>query len=187
MRANSFAILCARQEDQLVATHLPLLLETDGASSTLIGHVAKANQVHKLGYSEILAIFHGPHAYVSPTWYGEPGYVPTWNYVAVHAYGPLQVVTDAAQTIAIIERTVAFYEPAVTGWRMSTLPPEKREALLNAIVAFRIPITKIEGKWKLSQNHTVQRRSNLAVALQGVPDQNSQAIAALMRSGLHED
>jgi transcriptional regulator len=187
MRENSFAMLCAWQKDQLVASHVPLLLEEDGRHGTLLGHVAKANSLHRSGGSEVLAVFHGPHAYLSPTWYGEPGFVPTWNYVAVHAYGPLQIIEDPAETLGVMRHTVEFYEPSISGWRMDALPPEKRDGLLKAIVAFRIPITKIEGTWKLSQNHTPLRRTRVADALQHAPDQHDRAISMLMRQGLREE
>ena len=187
MRENSFAVLCSWQAKQLQATHVPLLLEEGGEHGTLVGHMAKANQQLLVAGSEVIAVFHGAHAYVSPTWYGEPGFVPTWNYVAVHAYGVLQTIDEPRDVLGVLQRSVALYEPASpTAWRMEMLPHEKLDGLLKAIVAFKIPISKIEGKWKLNQNHTPIRRARVAEALKHAPDQYAREISTLMRNDLRE-
>jgi transcriptional regulator len=111
MRKHSFAMLVTQDEGGMTATHLPLLLDADvGPHGTLLGHMARANPQWRGIAGEALAVFPGPHAYVSPTWYEAPGTVPTWNYVAVHAYGPLQLVEDRDGLHDILTRTVAVYE-----------------------------------------------------------------------------
>jgi transcriptional regulator len=129
-----------------------------------------------------LAIFSGPHAYVSPTWYEADKVVPTWNYVAVHAYGRLELIEDADATEAVLRRTVETYEAALpVPWRLDE-PPEFVSRLAQQIVAFRIPIERIEGKWKLNQNHPPERRATVIAAFASRPDENSQEIARLMRA-----
>jgi transcriptional regulator len=111
MRKHSFAMLVTQDEGGMTATHLPLLFDADvGPHGTLLGHMARANPQWRGIAGEALAVFPGPHAYVSPTWYEAPGTVPTWNYVAVHAYGPLQLVEDRDGLHDILTRTVAVYE-----------------------------------------------------------------------------
>jgi transcriptional regulator len=175
----------------LVASHLPLLLERpqkcDGTRSvpaTLLGHMARANsQWREAAGQPVLAIFAGPHAYVSPQWYEAEKVVPTWNYVAVHAYGRLELIQDPAAAEALLRRTVAHYEASQPRpWTLDE-PPEFVERLTAQIVAFRIPIERLEGKWKLNQNHPEERRANVIAALENQGDENSREIARLMKRG----
>jgi len=184
VRANSFAILISNSPAGTVASHLPLMLdEKRGANGFLIGHMARANSQWTNFAGDVLVIFQGPHTYISPTWYGEKGTVPTWNYVAVHAYGKLTVFDDKPKTAKIVEDLVELYEASMPSpWRIDD--PEKYLALLNGIVGFEIEITKLEGKWKLNQNHTPERRSRVVTALERSCDENSRAIAELMRQNL---
>lgn len=182
IEANSFAVLVS-QAGELVASHLPLLLQRDsGTYGTLIGHMARANPQWRSAESrEVLAIFSGPHAYVSPSWYAAENVVPTWNYVAVHAYGTFELIEDRASLREIVGRTVEFYEqPLPQPW-----PFDPRSAfnerLLEAIIGFRIEIRRIEGKWKLSQNQPPERRERVARALENQADANAAAVARLMR------
>ena len=124
--------------------------------------------------------FSGPHAYISPTWYEAENVVPTWNYVAVHAYGKMQVIEESPALLQIVKDFVSFYEGSMPQpW---TLKGESEfvERLLRQIVGFRIEITRLEGKWKLNQNQPEERREKVALALQKQPDDDSQAIAAMM-------
>ena len=127
-----------------------------------------------------MAVFHGPHAYISPAWYESRGTVPTWNYVAVHAYGDVRLVEDEDGLLDILRRSVAAYEgPRPEPWPFDESEPHV-EGLLRAIVGFRIEITRLEGKWKLSQNHPEERRRKVIEALGQRADDDSQAIAGLM-------
>lgn len=187
MRRYSFAALTSSGERGLIASHLPLLLDADaGPHGHLLGHMARANSQWREARGEVMAVFAGPHAYVSPSWYGEPGTVPTWNYVAVHAYGPLRIVEDREGLLDILRRTVSTYEsPRPEPWAFDEAEPHV-ENLLRAIVGFRIGITRLEGKWKLSQNHPPGRRRKVIGALRARPDDDSRAIARLMTDEMRE-
>jgi transcriptional regulator len=183
---NSFGLLVSQVEGLPFATHLPFLLErTAGAQGTLVGHMARANpQWLTAAGQTALAIFSGPHAYVSPTWYEAEQVVPTWNYTAVHAYGRVEVVEDKGVLLEIVQKSVQVYEQAMP--RPWSFDPSSNfvERLLGQIVGFRIEIGKIEGKWKLNQNHPVERRKKVVRALQQRGGENAQAIAAMIQAML---
>jgi transcriptional regulator len=125
-------------------------------------------------------MFFGPHAYISPTWYESENVVPTWNYVAVHAYGTMQIIEEPAVLVQIVKDFVTFYEGSMPQpWTLNGTS-EFTERLLRQIVGFRIKITRMEGKWKLNQNQPEERREKVALALQKKSDDDSQAIAAMM-------
>jgi transcriptional regulator len=184
MRRHSFALLTSHGETGLVASHLPMLLDADaGPHGRLLGHMARANPQWRQVAGEVMAVFSGPHAYVSPSWYAEEGTVPTWNYVAVHAHGTFHVVEDRDGLRDILRRSVRTYEsPRPEPWAFDESDPHV-ERLLKAIVGFRIEITRLEGKWKLSQNHAEERRRRVIRALEARPDDDAQAIASLMKEG----
>lgn len=181
VRDYSFAILTSSGERGLVASHLPLLLDSEsGPRTRLLGHMARANPQWKDARGEVMAVFSGPHVYVSPSWYEEEGTVPTWNYVAVHVYGTFEVVEDREGLLDILRRSVQTYEsPMPKPWNFdeSALHVDN---MLREIVGFRIEITRLEGKWKLSQNQPAGRRRKVARALAERTDENSRAIAGLM-------
>ncbi|MDR3633345.1 MAG: FMN-binding negative transcriptional regulator [Isosphaeraceae bacterium] len=185
MRRYSFAVLTSQSEEGLVASHLPLLLDTQhGLHGRLIGHMARANPQWRGVDGEVLVVFSGPHAYVSPSWYEAPGTVPTWNYVAVHAYGRFQIVEEEHLLLEILRRSVqAYEEPRLIPW---VFDPSAGyvEKLLKAIVGFHIEITRLEGKWKLSQNQPDERRQRVSRALSEQRDDDSRAIAILIDGGL---
>jgi transcriptional regulator len=186
---NSFGLLVSQVDGLPFASHLPFLLERQtGPHGCLIGHMARANPQWKhIGGQTALAIFSGPHAYISPTWYEAEQVVPTWNYVAVHLYGPVQVLDDRYALRDIVEKTVQFYERAMPRpWSLgdSAAYAERR---LAEIVGFRIPIERLEGKWKLNQNHPAERRQKVIEALEQRSDENSQGIAAWMKETLPSD
>jgi transcriptional regulator len=185
MRRNSFAILTSMGEGGAIASHLPLLLDAEvGPRGLLLGHMARANPQWRRVEGEVMVLFSGPHAYVSPADYEEGGTVPTWNYVAVHAYGTFQIVEDRDGLLEIIRRLVAVHEgPRAEPWAFDESEPHV-EKMLNAIVGFRVEITRLEGKWKLGQNQPEGRRRKAAKALAGRPDGDSKAIAALMEETL---
>jgi len=184
MRKHSFATLVSRNETGIIANHLPLLFEADtGRMGSLIGHMARANPQWREVRGEVMALFTGPHAYVSPSWYEEHGTVPTWNYVAVHAYGTFHLVEDRESLLEILHRSVAIYEgPSREPWTIDETAPYVNQ-MMRGITGFRIEITTLEGKWKLSQNHSEDRRRRVIKALEKQPDEHSQAIAAMMKAG----
>lgn len=189
MQAHSFATLISQTEGTLSASHLPLLLDRGaGEWGTLIGHMARANpQWKQAAGGEVLAIFSGPHAYISPTWYADSRTVPTWNYVAVHAYGRLELVENPEEMLWIVQQMVETYEANLPRpWSLQE-PAEFVNSLLAGIIGFRIRLTRLEGKWKLNQNHPPDRRRRTISALAGQTDENSQAISRLMAAALLPD
>jgi transcriptional regulator len=187
MERHSFATLCSATSGELEATHLPLLLDSDVAPhGRLIGHMARANgQCRRAAGSRVIAIFSGPHAYISPTWYESNETVPTWNYAAVHAYGVLHPIEDESRLREIVRRTVDVYEQLMPRpWSMDAVPAPLIDKLLHGIVGFEIPIDRLEGKWKLNQNHPAQRREKVIRALLASGRQENADVAALMREQL---
>jgi len=184
MQSYSFAILFGPQSiaevaTPLAATHLPLVVKDEGPHGLLEGHFALANSHWQaLAGREILVVFSGPHSYVSPTLYADPLSVPTWNYIAVHAYGTLEMVEDEPGKEAILAGLIQAHEPAFAGkWR--AMNNGFRRSMLAGIVGFQIPIARIEGKFKISQNRDQAERLNIHAAhAVGSPDQ--QALAAWM-------
>ncbi|HET7233805.1 MAG TPA: FMN-binding negative transcriptional regulator [Longimicrobium sp.] len=162
IQAHPFGALVTASAEGLFATHLPLVLDrAAGPHGTLEGHVARANPHHgrtpEVG--EALVIFQGPDAYITPSWYAakaEHGrVVPTWNYVAVHAYGVLEFTDDPAFLRRHLEALTALHESGRDEpWAVSDAPPQYVEQLQRAIVGVRIRITRLEGKWKMSQNRS---------------------------------
>ena len=184
MRAYSFAILFGPQstsdsEAPLVATHLPLIVKNEGEHGLIEGHFARANRHWQaLAGRETLIVFPGPHAYVSPALYVEPLSVPTWNYVAIHACGTLSLIEDEPGKEAILSSLIEIHEPAyLEKWR--AMPEGFRRTMLAGIVGFRIPIARIQGKFKLSQNRTPDERQNIRAA-QSSGTADEQALAAWM-------
>jgi transcriptional regulator len=181
MQLYSFAILVGPQgtTEPLAATHLPLVVKDEGEHGLIEGHFAKANR-HWLSLAgrETLVVFPGPHGYVSPSCYVEPLSVPTWNYIAVHAYGTLELVEDDAGKDRLLAGLIQANEPRFAEqWQNS--PDGFRRTMLAGIVGFRIPIARIEGKFKISQNRAPEERLNVQAAhAAGTPDQ--QALAAWM-------
>ncbi|HEY2410621.1 MAG TPA: FMN-binding negative transcriptional regulator [Pirellulaceae bacterium] len=179
----SFATLISQSNGEIEASHLPLLLDRGaGPSGTLLGHMAKANlQWRRAAGQQVLVIFSGPHAYISPQWYQATEVVPTWNYVAIHTYGRLELIEDATAAKELLDKMVAIFESGQPRpWQINE-PAEFVERLLRQIVAFRIPIDRLEGKWKLNQNRPAEQRQRVIDVLSLQPDDDSRDIAALMR------
>ena len=183
IEANSFGLLVSRADGRPFASHLPLLLDRHaGPHGRLVGHVARAHpQWRGAAGPEVLAVFSGPHAYISPTWYEAERAVPTWNYVAVHVYGTLHLVEEHDALLDIVRDMVRFYEQAMP--RPWDFDPASDYAnkMLQGIVGFRVEVTRVEGKWKLGQNHPAERREKAARALGQYEDDNARAVAELMR------
>jgi len=184
---NSFATLVTTNSGGPAVSHLPLLLDRDASpNGTLIGHMAKANsQWREITDSDALAIFHGPHAYISPGWFKEQNVVPTWNYVAVHATGKVKLVEEPSAILGIVRRYVEAYEASMPEpWQLHSAEPNFIESLLNAIVGFTIEIESLEGKWKLNQNHSEERRQQVVDGLKTRPGDGSANVATLMQATL---
>lgn len=187
MRENSFATLVTGENETLTATHIPILLDAArGRHGTLIGHVAKANSHWEAlrGESEALVIFQGPHAYISPSWYITPAAVPTWNYVAVHAYGRPRLIEDPQRVREIVVETVKTYESGFEKpWR-TEVAADLVEKLLAQIVAFEIELTRIEGKAKLNQNRSLADRQKVIEALECSANPTDRDVAKFMKDTL---
>jgi transcriptional regulator len=157
IRQYSFGTVVSQCPEGMVASHLPFLLDPGrGPRGTLVGHMARANphwQNLQTG-GEVLVIFQGPHAYISPSWYENPLNVPTWNYVAVHAYGHPRLIEDTASLRRILETMVGTYEAAFSRPWSFDLPADYVDQMMRAIVGFEIEIARLEGKLKLGQNRT---------------------------------
>lgn len=187
MQQYSFATLVTGG-DEPFATHLPLLLDpARGPHGTLIGHFARPNPHWQLdhGRQGSVAIFHGPHAYISPSWYrsGLPA-VPTWNYAAVHATGRLLIMHDAERVAAVLERTVLTYEAARPQPWTNPLPREANEKLIAAVVAFEMTIDRLEGKFKLGQNRKREDQVGAIEGLESAGDEESVTLAKFARKHL---
>ncbi|HUD24777.1 MAG TPA: FMN-binding negative transcriptional regulator [Burkholderiaceae bacterium] len=173
IRAHPLATVVTLAAGGINANHIPLLLALapDG-SGTLRGHVARANPMwsDRVEQVEALAIFQGPHAYVSPSWYPakrEHGkVVPTWNYVVVHAHGPLRVIDDPAWLRGQLESLVARHEAlSASPWSISDAPDEFITRMIESIVGFEITVSRLVGKWKVSQNQTGANRAGAVAGL----------------------
>lgn len=188
MRARPLATLVTLSSGGLAANHIPLhLADAPAPFGTLRGHVARANPVWNdfAKDIEVLAIFHGPDSYITPSWYAtkqETGkVVPTWNYAVVHAYGALRVIDDAAWVRAQLEVLTAHNEAGFAKqWAVSDAPHEYTDKLLEAIVGFEIVITKLTGKWKASQNQPAQNQASVIAGLNNSGVRGAAEMAALV-------
>jgi transcriptional regulator len=185
MGAQSFALMITADDTGApFATHLPILVdERRGPLGTLRGHVARANPHwrHLAAGRPTLVVFSGAHAYVSPSWYATHPAVPTWNYVAVHASGTGALVEDAEQVRTLLADLVHVYEaPGPEAWSFEALPADYVAGMQRGIVAFEIPIARLEGKAKLSQNRDAVDRGRTREALAASDDPVARAVAALM-------
>ena len=185
IEAHSFGLLVSHHEGEPTATHLPLLLDRDETDhGRLVGHMARANPQWKTAADQrVLVIFSGPHTYISPSWYGAGNVVPTWNYVAVHAYGTLRLEEDRAALHDLVRRYVDTYEAGMASpWSLDQAQPQFIERLLDAIVGFAIDVDRLEGKWKLNQNHDRRRRDHVVAALRSKGGADQLQIAELMEA-----
>lgn len=185
MQDYNFATFVTHHNGQMVASHLPFMLAAgDGAQGTLYAHLAKANPqaAHLDGQSEALVIFQGPHTYVSPTLYEQPDVnVPTWNYAVVHAYGVPQIIDDSIQLHHMLDELVDYHEAGSAEPYSTAQAADHVERLMPGIVAFRLEITRLEGKFKLSQNRSLTDRARVREALAISERVDDQAVAALMQ------
>jgi transcriptional regulator len=186
MRANSFALLVTGTGGTLHGSHLPVMVQERGGRIVLDMHMARNNpQWQEFFDDEVMVVFFGPHAYVSPRWYEEKERVPTWNYAAVHAYGVPGIVEDEAAKHASQRRLVAAMDPQ---WlpKFDALRPQYVRSMLEGIVNFEIAVTRLETRWKLSQNRGRREQELIIAELERSADSAEHALAALTRKHLSE-
>lgn len=183
MRAYSFAALATSGADGLTATHLPFVIEEEGGRITLLAHMAKANPQWRdfAAGAEALVIFMQPHAYVSPRLYDSRQNVPTWNYVAVHAYGRPLLIEERAAKIELQKKLIRQYDPGYLT-QMAELPDSYLDVRLAAIVSFSLAVTRIDARYKLSQDKNPAERERIARELEASGDGVAVETARLMRT-----
>jgi len=183
IRKNGFATVISCHGGAPVATHLPLELASEGDQCKLFGHFARANQHWKAitAETEVLAIFHGPHTYISPRWYDHVN-VPTWNYVSVHCYGKMRFI-EGAELRCALDALVRHYEgDSPMGYTVEKLPGEFFSREVKGIVGFEITVSRIEAAGKLSQNRNAKNFAAVMSELRKRGDENSLAVAQAMET-----
>jgi len=185
VRAHPLATWVVQGADGLVVNHIPFLVDAErGPHGTLMGHVARANPIWKqLGPS--IAVFQGPQAYVSPNFYpskrAHGKVVPTWNYAVVHAHGTARAIESRDELLAIVTRLTQTHEAdSAVPWAVSDAPADFIDQMLKAIVGIEIPIERLEGKWKVSQNRALPDRLGTVAGLRQRGDAHSESMAALV-------
>jgi len=182
---TGFCSLVTFGSDGLSASHVPVMLDTEsGPYGKIYGHLAKANPQWQNADLNLdaLVMFTGPDAYISPSWYetkkATGKVVPTWNYVAVHAYGKLEIFHDPQRLLNLVTKLTEKHESGRDlPWSVEDAPPEFIQGLLSAIVGFELPIIRLEGKWKMSQNQTEENRSGV---IEGLRKQKKNSVADIM-------
>ena len=192
LKAHPLAALVTLNASGLIASHIPMVLETDGYEFGILrAHISRANtQWRDLNDTvDTLAIFAGPHHYISPSWY--PGKlddgkeVPTWNYAVVHVYGPLKVIHDASWLLTHLETLTDTHEATFPKpWKVSDAPEPFIQSLLNGIVGLELPIRRLEGKWKVSQNRTEPDREGVIAGLETLDTPESLTMRNLVDEAL---
>lgn len=187
IRRYNFAVMFSQHDGVPTATHLPFLLdETRGEYGTLIAHIARANPQWKKfdEHTEVLVVFQGPHAYISPSYYADQATVPTWNYAAVHVYGVPVLVHEPVALRPMVDALLDSHETAVhSQWDRSLAEPDMYSDL-QAIVGIEIPIRRVEGKWKFNQNRSLDDQKGVVAALEGSGDSLEREVAAIMRENI---
>ncbi|MEI2665700.1 FMN-binding negative transcriptional regulator [Rossellomorea sp. LJF3] len=180
---HSFATLFSQHDGKPVATHLPLLLNKE--KTHLYGHFARPNpQWKEIEQQTVLAVFHGPHCYISPSWYETNQTVPTWNYVSVHMYGEVELVEDDHELVESLHELVSTFEAPDSSYSLGNLDPALIAGMSKGVQGFKIKINQMEGKAKLSQNHSTERQGRVIRELEQKPTTDEQQIAAWMKGNL---
>jgi len=183
IRRTGLATLVTLSQDGLIASHVPMLLDADPAPyGTLVGHLARPNPQARGAIGEALAIFQGPEVYITPSWYATKRatgkVVPTWNYVAIHAYGTVQFFDDRDRLREVVTRLTERQEtPRAEPWAVTDAPADFTQGMLNGIVGFALPIARLEGKWKMSQNRPAEDRAGV---IAGLTAEGRQDVAGLV-------
>jgi transcriptional regulator len=188
IRRHPLATLVTLGPDGLTANHIPLEIDPEPAPfGTLRGHVARANPVWRIRAADVdtLVIFSGPQRYITPAWYATKQVsgkvVPTWNYVVVHAHGPLHVIDDRAWLRSFVTRLTDRHESArAEPWRVTDAPADFVDKQLAGIVGIEVPVRRLEGKWKVSQNRDPADRAGVVAGLRGTDDPAGQGMADLI-------
>lgn len=182
MRANPFAILVSTKEDGPFATHIPVIIRESGDQLAIRGHVAKANPHWRYLQSDpaCLMIFHGPHAYISPSNYDTREVVPTWNYAAVHIYGSARTFAEPPELLSMLHDLIPTFEAAYEQ-QWASLSEAYRQRMLSHIVGFEIAVSKMEAKFKLSQNRTRNEQQHIIDSLSSSSETSLSDTARLMR------
>ncbi|MBP1933010.1 FMN-binding negative transcriptional regulator [Ammoniphilus resinae] len=182
---QSFATLFSQHDGIPFATHLPLLLDQE--NQYLYGHFARSNPQWKdISHQMVLAIFHGPHCYISPSWYESNLSVPTWNYVTVHVYGEVELIQDEKELVDSLQKMVLKYEIPESSYQWQEIDADYLARMYRGIQGFKIKISKIEGKAKLSQNQPKTRQELVIKQLEQIPNINEQKILSLMKANLRK-
>ena len=172
-----------------VVSHYPFLIDEEADELTLVSHVGRPDEIaHRLGQSEIVVIFYGPSGYISPSWYGLPRAVPTWNFAVVHAYGTPEILSDD-ENLAVLERLVDHFEdPLPNAFRMrATLEnAEYAERIVHGTVGFRLRVTRVEAKEKMSQDKPAEVVDRILAALEAPGPYRNPALAGRMREAREE-
>jgi len=188
MRQARLGTLITLGTGGMEASHVPMLVDPEPAPfGTLKGHIARANPQWRRATAgaQALAIFLGPDAYITPAWYETKRQsgkvVPTWNYVAVHAYGPLEFYEDADRLLALVTKLTATHEAGRDQpWAVSDAPKDYVDGMLRAIVGFELPIARLEGKWKMSQNRPAADRAGTIAGLTAEGGEKEVAVAEIV-------
>lgn len=189
IEAHPLATLVTHTANGLEANHIPMLIDSEPTPlGTLRGHVARANPLWREtdATKEVLAIFHGPQGYITPSWYPSKAQhgkvVPTWNYAVVHAYGPLKIYDDAEWLRDVVTRLTSGQESRRDmPWHVTDAPAGYIDAMLKAIVGIEIPLTRLQGKWKMSQNRLPEDKAGVVAALKANDDVANAAMLGEMR------
>lgn len=181
IHAHAFATLITNNEGNVVASHLPVLF--DEAENRLRSHMARANEQwkHFATGAEALCIFHGPHAYISPSWYVQQHTVPTWNYAVAHVYGKPSLVSEAELKQIVLDTTAKFESQMPEPWQLP-LSEKELDAMLKAIVGFKIEITRATAKFKLGQNRSSEDQERMLSNLRSASDEESRALARFIQA-----
>ncbi|MFK5707510.1 FMN-binding negative transcriptional regulator [Lysinibacillus boronitolerans] len=183
IKQYGFATLFSQHNGTPFATHLPLNLDKE--NQYLYGHFARSNPQWKdISNQTVLAVFHGPHCYISPSWYETDKTVPTWNYVNVHVYGEVEFVDDEEELMESLHELVLKYEAPESTYKLENVDSDFIAGMNKGVQGFKIKINKIEGKAKLSQNHPVNRQELVINQLEQISSEDEQMIASLMKANL---
>lgn len=184
IQENGFATLFSKHKGHPYATHIPLTLNDE--KSCLYGHLARANdQWTDIEEQEVLAVFQGPHCYISPSWYETDQAVPTWNYVAVHVYGKVEIL-EGAELMDSLRNLVLKYEDQKSSYKYDQMDTQFLEGMSKGIVGIKIRINKIEAKAKLSQNHSIERLELVIRQLEQSTSEDSKKISQLIKEVLEK-
>jgi len=185
----AFGTLVTNSPTGILASHIPMMIDrSKGAKGTLHGHIARGNNQWRDSYeeTEALAMFLGPQIYITPNWYettrATGKVVPTWNYVAVHAYGPVSFFDDKDRLLSLVTRlTDVHEEPFENPWKVSDAPVEYIESQIRSIVGFEMPISKIEGKWKMNHNRSEEDRAGVIRGLGELQNPEADSVVSEMK------